>query len=229
MRWTRQRFARDGVAGQVERLVSDRQRADERCCSVRRSRVVLTPRRWRQVCGVASAQPGLDKTYPQVMVANKPGSPGRARRKPLKPLRAGMPGDSGVLVVTRVRSTNTKCTRGRGCNGHPAFPTPSKGRELHAQLGRIARRGCEVAFGIGLLKIEPAAKYEPAIASAVAARERGCDLILRSAPWRASRRMVARVHGSCPSFETLASQAPQDEVGILHRLESGRSSIPRRE
>src|SRR6267154_2607553 len=156
-------------------------------------------------------------------------SPGRARHKPLKPLRAGMPGDSGVLVVTRVRSTNTKCTRGRGCNGHPAFPTPSKGRELHAQLGRIARRGCEVAFGIGLLKIEPAAKYEPAIASAVAARERGCDLILRSAPWRASRRMVARVHGSCPSFETLASQAPQDEVGILHRLESGRSSIPRRE
>jgi hypothetical protein len=52
-------------------------------------------------------------------------SPGRARRKPLKPLRAGTSGDSGVLVVTRVRSTNTKCTRGRGCNGHPAFPTPS--------------------------------------------------------------------------------------------------------
>src|SRR6266699_3969471 len=51
----------------------------------------------------------------------------RARRKPLKPLRAGMPGDSGVLVVTRVRSTNTKCTRGCGCNGHPAFPTPSLG------------------------------------------------------------------------------------------------------
>src|SRR5882724_3098341 len=50
-----------------------------------------------------------------------------ARRKPLKPLRAGMPGDSGVLVVTRVRSTNTKCTRGRGCNGHPAFPTPFLG------------------------------------------------------------------------------------------------------
>src|SRR6266700_7137198 len=48
MRWTRQRFARDGIAGRVERLVSDQQRADEGCCSVRRSRVVLTPRRWRQ-------------------------------------------------------------------------------------------------------------------------------------------------------------------------------------
>src|SRR6266481_4668508 len=54
MRWTRQRFARDGIAGRVERLVSDQQRADERCCSVRRSRVVLTPRRWRQVRGCLS-------------------------------------------------------------------------------------------------------------------------------------------------------------------------------
>ena len=67
-------------------------------------------------------------------------SPGRARYKPLKPLRAGMPGDSGVLVVARVRSTNTKCTRGRGCNGHPAFPTPSMGGRIHAQLGRFASR-----------------------------------------------------------------------------------------
>src|SRR6266700_5248633 len=73
MRWTRQRFARDGIAGRVgERPVSDQQRADERCCSVRRSRVVLTPRRWRQVRGVKSAQPGLDKTYPWATVAKEP-------------------------------------------------------------------------------------------------------------------------------------------------------------
>jgi hypothetical protein len=37
-----------------------------------------------------------------------------------------MPGDSGVLVVTRVRSI-TPIARGRGCSGHPAFPTPSFG------------------------------------------------------------------------------------------------------
>jgi hypothetical protein len=78
-------------------------------------------------------------------------SPGRARHKPLKPLRAGMPGDSGVLVVTRVRFTTTKCTRGRGCNGHPAFPTPSMGRETNARLGRIASRDREVASGMFLL------------------------------------------------------------------------------
>src|SRR6266700_2539331 len=74
-------------------------------------------------------------------------SPGRARRKPLKPLRAGMPGDSGVLVVTRVRSTTTKCTRGRGCNGHPAFPVPSdqEGKEVQSKprAKRAARsRNC---------------------------------------------------------------------------------------
>src|SRR5260370_16623464 len=78
-------------------------------------------------------------------------SPGRARHKLLKRLRAGMPGDSGVLVVTRVRSTNTKCTRGRGCSGHPAFPTPSLGakRPCTARVLRAARG--KVASGIALL------------------------------------------------------------------------------
>src|SRR5450432_3702194 len=87
------------------------------------------------------------KPYPLTTVAKEPGHRG-ARSKPLKPLRAGMPGDSGVLVVTRVRFTNAKCTRGRGCSGHPAFPTPSKGREINANLGRIAPRGREGMFGI---------------------------------------------------------------------------------
>jgi hypothetical protein len=43
----------------------------------RRSRVVLTPRRRRQVCGSNSADDGDKQAR----------SPGRARRKPLKPLR----------------------------------------------------------------------------------------------------------------------------------------------
>src|ERR1700681_3963517 len=56
--------------------VSDQQHADERCCSVRQNRVVLTPRRWCQVRGVASALPGLDKTYPLMTVAKQPGHRG---------------------------------------------------------------------------------------------------------------------------------------------------------
>ena len=146
MRWTRQRFARNVVAGRVgERPVSDQQRADERCCSVRRSRVVLTPRRWRQVRGVKSAQPGLDKTYPLDDGGKRARSPGRARRKPLKPLRGECRVFSGVLVVTRVRSTTIKCTRGRGCIGHPAFPTPSLGGRFVNGSGALRGEGERVS------------------------------------------------------------------------------------
>jgi hypothetical protein len=59
----------------------------------RRSRVVLTPRRRRQVGGSNSAGDGDKQAR----------SPGRARRKPLKPSRAGMPGDPGATVVTNAR------------------------------------------------------------------------------------------------------------------------------
>src|SRR5713226_4738341 len=124
MRWTRQRFARDGIAGRVLESVSDHRRADERCCCGRQNRVVLTPRRWRQVRGVASAQPGLDKTFPLMTVAKEPGHRGEHDIS-RKTIACGNAGRSGVLVVTRVRSTNTKGTRDRGCSGHPAFPTPS--------------------------------------------------------------------------------------------------------
>src|SRR5882757_10412016 len=58
-----------------------------------------------------------------------------------------MSGDSGVLVVTRVRSTTTKCTRGRGCNGHPAFPTPSLGERFINASGALRREG-EAVSGI---------------------------------------------------------------------------------
>ena len=196
MRWTRQRFARDGIAGRVERLVSDQQRADERCCSVRRSRVVLTPRRWRQVCGVASAQPGLDKTYPQVMVANKPGSPGRARRKPLKPLRAGTSGDSGVLVVARVRSTTTKCTRGRGCNGHPAFPTPSLGGRFINASGASCRGGANV-------RLMDKSRPNSQLSSPAKELVKDADLILRSLRSKRLEGWTQRTD-SRPSFETRA-------------------------
>jgi hypothetical protein len=86
----------------------------------RRSRVVLTPRRWRQV----------SRKYPRGEGGKKARSPGRARNKRLKPSRAGMPGDPGATVVTNACAFY-HCARGCGCNGHPAFPTPSI-------LGRIS-------------------------------------------------------------------------------------------
>src|SRR5882724_12552533 len=67
-------------------------------------------------------------------------SPGRARRKPLKPLRAGMPGDSGVLVVTRVRSTTTSAHEAAGALGIRRSPRPLLGGRFINASG-ASRRG----------------------------------------------------------------------------------------
>src|SRR6266700_1496295 len=194
MRWTRQRFARDGIAGRVERLVSDQQRADERCCSVRRSRVVLTPRCWRQVRGVKSAQPGLDKNISVDDGGKRARSPGRARRKPLKPLRAGTSGDSGVLVVTRVRSTTTKCTRDRGCNGHPAFPTPSLGGRFFNDSSALRCEAANVCLVViaSAVKQSIAPRKERMDCFAALAMTARLDGLLRGACHRARVRATER-------------------------------------
>src|ERR1700736_5830417 len=80
-------------------------------------------------------------------VAKEPGHRG-ARHKPLKPLRAGMPGvpvDLWLLPLCFLH-----CTGGCGCIGHPAFPTPSKGAidKCTARAHRAARsrsRICEAS------------------------------------------------------------------------------------
>src|SRR6266852_2340636 len=51
-------------------------------------------------------------------------SPGRARRKPLKPLRAGTSGDSGVLVVTRVLLPLPSAHEAAGATGIRRSPRP---------------------------------------------------------------------------------------------------------
>jgi hypothetical protein len=95
----------------------------------RRSRVVLTPRRWRQVGESNFTDDGGKQAR----------SPGRARNKRLKPSRAGMPGDPGATVVTNACAFY-HCARGCGCNGHPAFPTASLGGSFLHNSG-ATRRG----------------------------------------------------------------------------------------
>src|SRR5882724_7980178 len=67
-------------------------------------------------------------------------SPGRARHKPLKPLRAGMPGDSGVLVYSCAFYQYKVHARPR-VQRAPGVPHALFGRKLHQRLGRIASRG----------------------------------------------------------------------------------------
>src|ERR1700761_128972 len=90
----------------------------------RRSRVVLTPRRWRQVDGAIRWR--WWQTSPVTRKSTK---------ETVAPSRAGMLGDSGATVVTNARAT-TFYTRGCGCIGYPAFPTPSIGRNELAKLGQ---------------------------------------------------------------------------------------------
>ena len=86
----------------------------------RRSRVVLTPRRRRQVGGRKLHADDGDK---------KARSPGRARNKLLKPLRAGMPGDPGATVVTNARAFYT--TRAAaGATGTRHSPRPLSGERF---------------------------------------------------------------------------------------------------
>ena len=88
--------------------------SDESAPCGRRSRVVLTPRRWRQAGGVFSPV--------TVSTSRSPGSARISR----KPLRAGMSGVFRWLAVnTRVHTYYPMRTRGCGCIGRPAFPTPS--------------------------------------------------------------------------------------------------------
>src|SRR3984957_2578663 len=55
---------------------------------------------------------------------NKARSPGRARRKPLKPSRAGMPGDSGATVVTNARAYySTRAAAGASGTRHSLLPS----------------------------------------------------------------------------------------------------------
>src|SRR6266481_4399129 len=137
MRWTRQRLARDGIAGRVgERLVSDQQQADERCCCVRRSRVVLTPRRWRQVGGVKSAQPGLDKTYPQVMVAKSPVT----RESAKETVKTIACGNAGRFRCTRLLVCVLPIPSAREAAG--ATGTRRSPRPLWAEDSSTARAHC---------------------------------------------------------------------------------------
>ncbi len=148
MRWTRQRFARDGIAGRVERLVSD-----QRACG----REMLL--RTAKSCGpdaptLASSSrscvgpTGLRQNISADDGGKRARSPGRARNKPLKPLRAGMSGDSGVLVYSCAFYQCKARTRLR-VQRAPGVPHALFGRKINANLGCFVLRDRETAFVVG--------------------------------------------------------------------------------
>jgi len=185
------------------------------------SRVVLTPRRWRQVCGGRVGPTGLRQTYPQVWWQTSPVHQESAKETVknhcVRECRV-IPVYSLLLVCVL---PTTKCTRGRGCNGHPAFPTPSKG-------GRFINASGALRGEVADVRLMDKSRPNSQLSSPAKELVKDTDLILRSLRSKRLEGWTQRTD-SRPSFETRQERAPQDEVGdIFHNLESGRSSIPRR-
>src|ERR1700724_4427162 len=89
------------------------------------------PRRWRQVGGSNSADDGGKQAR----------SPGRARRKPLKPLRGECRAFSGVTVVTTLVCYLHTAHEAAGASGarHSLRPL-SSGRKVHGKTRAHERR-----------------------------------------------------------------------------------------
>ncbi len=74
-----------------------------------------------------------------------------------KTIARGMPGRSGVTVVTNSYAF-LFCMRGRGCIARPAFPAPSifQGERFLQNLGRLAPRECGDISEIGTTSLRGA-------------------------------------------------------------------------
>jgi hypothetical protein len=97
----------------------------------RRSRVVLTPRRWRQVGGAIRRRRW--QTSPVT---------GESPKETVNTIAQGNAGCIRWTCGDYARVLPTLRTRGCGCSGHPAFPAPSfSRRRILARPGRNPRRG----------------------------------------------------------------------------------------
>jgi hypothetical protein len=77
-------------------------------------------------------------------------SPGRARRKPLKPLRAGTSGDSGVLVYSCAFLPMQSAHEAAGATGTRRSPRPLWAEELNNASGASRREGVNARLKSGI-------------------------------------------------------------------------------
>jgi hypothetical protein len=114
---------------------------DDRRCSVRQSRVVLTPVAGAKLSVAKLIRPDRSAIKPAAMEARRirlQGERGISRQT----IAQGMPACSGCTCMLVCALICIHCTRDRGCSKHPAFPAPSVLGEgfLLASLGRNLRR-----------------------------------------------------------------------------------------
>ena len=144
MRWTRQRQARSVFAGRFP--VSEHGAQDERRCSVRQNRVVLTPVAGVKLPVANSIQPDRLSHQAGSDGGKRNSSPGRARHKPSNHC-AGNAGVLRLYLYARVRiSLHTLHTRPR-VQQAPGIPCSLsfEGKEFQQTSGAIAPRERETA------------------------------------------------------------------------------------
>ena len=144
-----------------------------------------------------SAQPGLDKNISAGDGGKRARSPGRARRKPLKPLRAGTPGVSGGPVVTMLVCFFTFAREAAGAAGARRSPRPLLFRRAgrHAKPGRMRR-------GIAKPCLRTAGLFENRIGNL---RQRHVPL----------RRAMPQPSSSAPAADTAACKPHRSEFPLL--------------
>ena len=150
-------------------------------CSVRRSRVVLAPRPWRQFCGRYPADDGDKKRR----------SPGRARIS-RKDIARGKPGCLGCTCrpARVLRHAGCPCAPVHGIYGRsqrPAFPAPStfRGTTRLQNSGKSCR---ENVFGClqtesSKFSVVPGASRDPYAAADVVQRQLVDGLLDNDALW----------------------------------------------
>jgi hypothetical protein len=148
-------------------------------------------------------------------VTKRNSSPGRARRKPLKPFACG---NAGLFRWTCGDDRVPTTTNAHGLRAHwaPGIPHALFGRKFLAQLGRIAPRECEAAFDAVIARSKRRPFY--ACCASFAGRESA------EAPERegGSNPLFLCVAMDC--FASLAMTAPHTQLSSPGL--TGRPSIP---
>ena len=123
MRWTQQRQARD-VVRRAGFPVSGHGAQDDRRCSVRQNRVVLTPVAGAKLPVANSTQPDRSAIKPAAMEAKGIRLQGE-RDISRQPIAQGMPECSGCTCMLMCASSALSAHETAGASRRPAFPAPS--------------------------------------------------------------------------------------------------------
>jgi hypothetical protein len=165
------------------------------------------------------ARPGLMSLNPPVAVTTRIRSPGRARYKPLKPLRGECRVYSGVPVVTTLVCHFTFAREAPGAAGTRHSLRPLLGESFMQNSGASRRGNACSCLKLGSRHCEPTgrANARPMTGSAkqsISPRKGRMDCFVASllamTAWLFENRIRTRVHNRCRPGQASAASAIRD-------------------